>query len=269
MTDAADPVCEQGCVDNDADGFCAEDECNDNNASINPAADEVCDGVDNDCDALTADGLQDPRLGETTTCGVGQCASTGTLSCTDGSLVDSCQALAPSDEVCNELDDDCDGTVDDGVTATFYADADGDQFGNPSVLVEACVLPEGYVNNNLDCNDASASVNPLSAEVCDNGVDDDCNDLTDAADPVCEQGCVDNDADGFCAEDECNDNNASINPAADEVCDGVDNDCDALTADGSEDLLLGQATACGVGQCASTGTLSCTDGSMRASRRLR
>jgi hypothetical protein len=63
-------------------------------------------------------------------------------------------------EICNNADDDCDGQIDEGVKTTFYQDADGDGFGNPSVTQQACSAPQGYVTNNIDCNDNSAAINP-------------------------------------------------------------------------------------------------------------
>ncbi|MBC8172588.1 MAG: FG-GAP repeat protein [Chitinophagales bacterium] len=60
----------------------------------------------------------------------------------------------------------------------FYADADGDGFGNPSVVTEACTAPAGYVSDTTDCNDVDAATNPGATELC-NGIDDNCNTLTD------------------------------------------------------------------------------------------
>lgn len=65
----------------------------------------------------------------------------------------------------------------------WYADADGDTYGNLSATINACTQPAGYVANSNDCNDNSAAVNPLATEIC-NGIDDNCNGLTDTADPL-------------------------------------------------------------------------------------
>ena len=62
---------------------------------------------------------------------------------------------------------------------TFYIDADGDSYGNPGVSQQACIAPNGYVTNNADCDDNSALVHPGAAEICGNGIDDNCNDQTD------------------------------------------------------------------------------------------
>ena len=145
-------------------------------------------------------------------------------------------------EVCNGIDDDCDGLVDEsGGNATWYADTDGDGYGDANSTTVACTAPPGYVSDDTDCDDTDAGVNPGATEVC-NGIDDDCDGLVD------ESGgnatwYADTDGDGYgdagstvtaCTQPpgyvadntDCDDTNGSINPSADEVCDGVDNDCD-------------------------------------------
>jgi hypothetical protein len=61
--------------------------------------------------------------------------------------------------------------------STYYQDADGDGYGNPTVSVSECSAPVGYVTNNTDCNDSNLAVNPVAAEVCTNTIDDNCNTL--------------------------------------------------------------------------------------------
>jgi len=58
-------------------------------------------------------------------------------------------------------------------STTYYQDADGDGYGNPSVSVQACSQPEGHVTDNTDCDDSNASINPGATEICD-GKDNDC-----------------------------------------------------------------------------------------------
>jgi hypothetical protein len=84
-------------------------------------------------------------------------------------------------EVCNGLDDDCNGQVDELVTFTYYLDGDGDGYGT-AVTTQACTVPAGYASLTGDCNDANANVNPGKAEVC-NFADDNCSGTTDEGDP--------------------------------------------------------------------------------------
>jgi len=81
-------------------------------------------------------------------------------------------------ELCNNLDDDCDGFIDDGIGPIWYVDADGDGYGNALVAIQACLQPSGYVTNAEDCDDQNPSIHPGATEVCNN-LDDDCNSLVD------------------------------------------------------------------------------------------
>ena len=81
-------------------------------------------------------------------------------------------------EVCNLKDDNCDGTIDEGVKSTFYADVDGDGYGDASSSTAACSAPAGTVADATDCDDATATVHPGATEAC-NGIDDDCDTLID------------------------------------------------------------------------------------------
>jgi hypothetical protein len=87
-------------------------------------------------------------------------------------------------ELCNGFDDDCNGAVDDDPTdgEDFYLDDDGDDFGDPDEEVEACDRPDGYVDNDEDCDDERASINPDEDEEDDNDLDDDCDGEIDLPD---------------------------------------------------------------------------------------
>lgn len=90
-------------------------------------------------------------------------------------------------EICgNGIDDNCNGSTDEGCeTYTFYADADGDSYGNPSssITQSSPVSPSGYVSNNLDCDDSNLAVNPAAMEIC-NGIDDNCDGTIDNNTPA-------------------------------------------------------------------------------------
>jgi len=133
-----------------------------------------------------------------------------------------------SPEVCNDVDDDCDGTVDDGVGDTYYSDVDGDGYGDGGAPVVACEPGEDVVDNDEDCDDADGAVFPGADEICD-GKDGDC-------DGVVPDDEVDGDGDGYlgCGED-CDDGDASVHPGAFEICDGVDSNCDGAVDDADND----------------------------------
>lgn len=131
---------------------------------------------------------------------------------------------------------------------TAWPDDDGDGFGDgESVAVSCDNLPPGYADNDDDCDDQSAAVNPDATEVC-NGIDDDCDRAVDDADDSLDTTTrqtwyTDGDNDGYgdpdsttqaCSAPEgtvadntdCDDTTGEISPGATEVCNGVDDDCD-------------------------------------------
>ena len=91
-------------------------------------------------------------------------------------------------EVCDGLDNDCDGTVDNGFL--WYVDADGDGWGEISAGTVSCTdLGEGFVQQTGDCDDGDAAVHPGAPEVCD-GLDNDCDGITDGVDFDFQGGCT-------------------------------------------------------------------------------
>ena len=143
-------------------------------------------------------------------------------------------------------DNDCDGTIDDfGVDVAWYADSDGDGFGEPASLVRSCEPPTGYVDNGDDCNDSEPTVHPGAAELC-NDTDDNCDGAVDEGAPADRRWYPDVDGDGHgnpdssylscdapgeawsLAGDDCDDSDPTVHPGADELCDGRDNSCDGV-----------------------------------------
>jgi hypothetical protein len=163
--------------DQDGDGWTvAEGDCDDSSDQIHPQATEACNGIDDDCDGTLPEDEVD---------GDGD----GYLSCAECDDTDA--AVNPgATEACNGIDDDCDGTIDepDAVDAsTWYADADGDTFGDPDVTQPSCDPPTGYVDDYTDCDDCDASVNPAAEDSYGDGIDQDCDGWTDEI-YVCQDG---------------------------------------------------------------------------------
>ena len=70
-------------------------------------------------------------------------------------------------EICDGVDNNCDGQIDEGVLSTYYIDADGDGFGSEDESTQACAPPDGYVLTTNDCNDQNPNIYPGSDEQCD------------------------------------------------------------------------------------------------------
>jgi large repetitive protein len=137
-------------------------------------------------------------------------------------------------EICDEVDNDCDGDVDELITNTYYADTDGDGYGNVEQTTEACAVPTGYVVmvNDGDCDDGDDTINPGAAETCDS-IDNNCDGTVDE---LCARASSGTDADGDGHNDviDCDDDDDSIHPGANETCNYVDDDCDGDIDDGIE-----------------------------------
>lgn len=164
-------------------------DCNDADASVHPGVDETCDGVDQDCDGVIdeepgviwladhdGDGFGSPAIL------VEQCeppagyVNVGAFDCDDSN-----SAVFPgASEVCNAIDDDCDGAVDEEAEGSlWYPDDDADGAGVDQGTVLACFPPAGtWAAVGGDCNDHDARIYPLAVEVCD-GLDQDCDGQVD------------------------------------------------------------------------------------------
>ena len=252
-----------GPVDADGDGFAGAGDCDDGDASVSPSATELCNGVDDDCDGqidedLTGtwytdgdgDGYGDPAGA------VEACDGSDGLVANDGDCRDDDPSVNPlADELCNGIDDDCDVEIDEDIEGVFYADQDGDGYGDPATSVEGCEYGSGWVLDGTDCDDDAADAFPGATEVCDDR-DNDCDDEIDEG--LISTFYIDLDRDGWgsvvstldaCEAPEgyvatpgdCDDGAAEVNPDASEVCNGIDDDCDGdIDADdASVDLSTG------------------------------
>ena len=133
-------------------------------------------------------------------------------------------------ELCNGIDDDCDGLIDNNAVglATYYPDVDGDGYGTNAGAVQACSPPPDTALLGDDCNDNNAAINPGVAEVTCDGLNNDCSGAT--PDDTNDDG----DAYSVCNGD-CNDSDPDVYPTqAETQCDGLDNDCDIATLDGPD-----------------------------------
>jgi hypothetical protein len=180
-------------TDADADGYTSTDDCDDADAAVHPDAAETCDGVDQDCDGLVdedfatfsaapdldGDGFGD-AAGIVAVCALPDGWVLDATDCDDADV-----AVFPGQlETCNGYDDDCDGLVDDADSplagaVTWYADADGDGYGDEDERVTRCDGGEGYVAGADDCDDTDATINPSATEVCLDLVDQDCDGYSD------------------------------------------------------------------------------------------
>jgi hypothetical protein len=247
-------------VDVDGDGYTIGDgDCNDEDPSVNPAAEEICDGNDNDCDGEIDEDGATTYFQDADGDGFGD-ADISVVACEpEAGWVansDDCDDLESSvypgaDEECDGLDNDCDGTVDDGLTTTYYRDADGDGYGDPEWSVDECSAPgAGWVTNTDDCNDAEPTAYNGATEACD-GVDNDCNGVIDDGlsttwypdmdgdgygdDSAAMDSCVDPGAGYLTVGGDCDDTEALAWTGASEYCDDVDNDCNGLVDDSALD----------------------------------
>ena len=186
--------------------------------------DTTCDNVDDDCDGET----DEDYVAEETACGTGACAATGTRSCSNGVVTNTCEAgeaTATTDVTCDDVDDDCDGDTDEE-----YEDSD-----------TTCGLGECAGTGTKSCVAGAEvdSCDPLAGATtelcdaldndCDGDTDEDFANLGDACDGEDQDDCVDGTL--VCAADgtvEC----SETGPGKVEVCDGLDNDCDGLIDDG-------------------------------------
>ena len=174
-------------TDDDGDGTTLEEgDCNDYDPLVFPGAPEICDDLDNDCDeAVDEDGGEIVWCVDADGDGHGDAATIGNGCVLPANAVVTCDDCADGNrtvypggvELCNGLDDDCDGATDQADAAdaqVWYFDGDLDGYGVPVPNTTGCVLPEGYSNNAEDCDDGESTVHPGATEECNNGVDDNC-----------------------------------------------------------------------------------------------
>lgn len=211
-----------------------DNDCKPNDEAFHPGAKEECGDPDYNCNDKTREGKTwyvDADLdtfGDALGTGIQQCEKP------DGNYVKNNEDCNDSEitinpdatEICDGLDNNCDEVIDEGLTTTYYPDADGDTYGATATPVQACSAPADHVEDGTDCDDTNSAINKGVEEVCANGTDDNCDGTVDEA--SC-GGDTDDDGDGYTETDgDCNDADASINPDATDICgDGIDQNCDS------------------------------------------
>ena len=255
-------------ADGDGDGYPSSvvggSDCDDFDATINPGSFEHCDGVDEDCDGVVDDSPVDGDAWypDADADGYGdENAVVAACSMPDGYLEDgedcddTSAAIHPgATETCDDVDQDCDGIVDDNVpgSPTWYPDEDSDTYGDDAEAMLLCDNPGGYVSTGGDCDDGDSAIHAGATEICDTrNADEDCDAVADDADSsVSSAGKStwyrDADSDGYGLSSstrlacdrpsgytsnatDCDDGDSASHPGAIEICeDGADNDCDGV-----------------------------------------
>jgi hypothetical protein len=233
-------------------------DCDDTNPDIHPTLTDICNALDDNCNGFTdedatfvtyfldTDGdLFGDSLMDSTSCNALIGYVENSLDCNDENPDINPTAL----ETCNAIDDNCNTDIDEGLTIyTLYADVDGDTYGNSDATVDTCIESIlGYVTNSLDCNDTLASVYPGATELC-NYLDDDCDGLADEnltyilsyqdadsddyGNPLVDSLACDLPAGYILDNTDCDDTNPDVYPGAEEVLNGLDDDCDQVADEG-------------------------------------
>ena len=278
--DGVDPSCGGvGVVDGDGDQWILPGDCDDTDGAIHPYAAEICDSRDNDCDGVVDEGNPggggpcEPSL-EFGVCAPGTlvCAHVGAAGGAVGAEVACVDYVAGQPELCNGLDDDCDGAIDDGYEwdgSPIGAACDGT--GICGVGTVECAPAPGGAAVALCSTNPGGSGSEAQVEGCDL-LDNDCDGETDEGLTggvlegcltvgVCTQGVP-----AACVEGqvECGYSEVPGFEDPEATCDAKDNDCNGETDEPFSYEGADIGAACdGVGECGA-GSVECAPGGAAA-----
>ena len=217
-------------------------------------SDHSCDDIDQDCDGILDEGFESSQ----TTCGDGVCLRNGQTVCQNGSITDNCTSGAPlsqTDELCDLVDEDCDGTVDEGYIPIDVSCS----MGGCSSTGQVICTTNGLVNTCI--------IEPLDTDSSCDGADDDCDGVIDEdylppeVSTQCGDGVCATTGSFACVNGSVIDTCQPLDLATEDInCDAIDNDCDGSVDEGFEG-----SSQCGIGACERSGALICIEGDVISS----
>lgn len=226
------------CKDADGDGYgegpgCKESDCDDQNADVNPGAEELCgNAIDDNCNKKADEGFE--RLGDTCSDGKGVCRVTGRIVCSEDKLSLECgvEAEEAGEEICDGLDNDCDGKVDNQLNCRCKVGETQPCYTGGKETRGLGICEDGIQTCQEDGSwgECTGDVLPED-ETCD-GRDNSCSGVTDD---------VDGDNDGFwgcpsVAQRDCDDKDPQVHPGAGERCNRIDDNCNGLVDENAQNI---------------------------------